>query len=140
MTMKFPRRSLFYVLCLLCGLVVLGSFTPGPVEGMWYPKILDCMCNSRNLVEFKQGYAVISSDHNEKKMRGSLGKYSKEGGVWVWEINGAASVSELELYPTWFFIRIIDRKSGERHWGYRVLWPPSIRDARSKQSVKPAHA
>lgn len=137
MKRKLPWRGLFILLCLLCCVVVLGSFAPGPIEGLWYPKILDCMCTSRNLVEFKNGVAVISSDHNEEKMRGPRGKYSKEGGIWVWRITGAVPGTELELYPTWFFMRIVDRNHGERYWGHRIFWPPSIAKARENEKVIP---
>jgi len=117
-------RGLFVVLCLLGCVLVLGSFVPGPIEGVWYPRILDCMCDSRNLVEFKNGVAVLSSDHNEENARGPRGVYSKENGVWVWRIPGKARERVIELYPTWFFIRVVSRASGERYWGYRIMRPP----------------
>ena len=128
-----PWRSLSILLCLIGGVIGIGAFVPGPIEGIWHSKLLDCMCDSRNLVEFKDGVAVLSSDHKEEKSRGPRGMYSKEGDVWVWRCSGTGS--ELELYPTWFFIRIVDRTHGEQFRGYRLLWPPSIHKARVNEKV-----
>jgi len=128
---KHPWRSISILLCLIGGAIGIGSFAPGPIEGFWYSKILDCACESRNLVEFKDGVAVRSSDHNDEKSRGPLGMYSKEGDVWVWRVDRTGS--ELELHPTWFFIRIVDRTHGERIKGYRQWCTPSISDSRSKK-------
>ena len=132
---RHPWRSLLILLCLIGGVIGIGSFAPGPIDGVWYPKLLDCMCNSRNLVEFKNGIAVLSSDHVDANSRGPRGKYSRENGIWVWTVSGVQPETELELYPTWFFIRIVDRTHGDQYRGYRLLWPPSIREARSKEYV-----
>ena len=130
---KHPWRNISILVCAIGGVIGIGSFAPGPIEGVWYPKLLDCMCNSRNLVEFKDGIAVLSSGHWDKDSRGPRGMYSKENGVWVWRVTGVQPETELELYPTWFFIRIVDRTHGEQYRGYRLLWPPSIREARDNE-------
>ena len=134
---KHRWRSLSILLCLTGGVVGVGSFAPGPIEGVWYPRFLDCMCTSRNLVEFKDGIAVLSSSHMERYSRGPRGRYSKENGVWVWRVPGAKPEAGMELYPTWFFIRIVDRTNGEQYRGHRILWPPSIREARANEKVIP---
>ena len=135
--MKHPWRSLFLLLSLVAGVAGVGAFAPGPIEGVWYPRILDCACTSRNLVEFKDGIAVLSSDHKDKHSRGPCGRYSKENGVWVWRVPGAKPETGMELHPTWFFIWIVDRSNGEQYRGHRILWPPSIRKARANETVIP---
>ena len=44
--------------------VLLAGFVlPGPIEGFWDPKVLACMCDSRNLVEFRDGLRIDPVRH-----------------------------------------------------------------------------
>jgi hypothetical protein len=129
-----PIRGLLILLALLSTVIVIGCFVPGPIEGVWSSKILNCMCHSTNRVELKNGTAVLSSYHTDAKSRGPRGTYSKENGIWVWRLR--ADHPGFELHPTWFTLRLVNRTDGESVQGFRILWPPAIRDARSKQVPK----
>ena len=133
----FPWRTLVVILTAFFAVLGIGAFAPGPVEGIWHTKMLACMCNSRNLVEFTDGIAVMSSGHPEP--RGQRGTYFKKEGVWTWEytITEKGFHNVIEVRPTWFFVRFYSPVDGTEYWGHRVLWPPSIREARAQQQPVP---
>ena len=112
--------------------VLAGFVLPGPIEGFWDPRVLACMCDSRNLVEFRDGLAFVSSDHLE--LRGQKGRYYKEDGVWIWECGTNDRVSKIRLYPTWFLLRIESDALEEPLTGYRILWPATLAKARDNLS------
>jgi hypothetical protein len=121
------------MLVVAVAVAALGAFAPGPIEGVWSSRMLACMCNSRNLVEFSDGRAIMSSGHLE--MRGPNGSYAREDGAWVWRMRGADDDYSVRVEPTWFFIRFVDASTGDSYRGHRLWWPPSIRRARAEQVV-----
>ena len=120
--MKNRRRALKIfaaIFGLLLSLVIAGFWVPGPIEGFWDHPLNACMCNSKNLVEFRDGRAYISSDH--KEMRGETGRYYKENGIWIWETGTPENLSKTRLYPTWFLLKADSDYQEEPLIGHRIL-------------------
>jgi hypothetical protein len=115
---------------IVLSLVLAGFFAPGPIEGFWDHPLFACMCDSKNLIEFRDGRAYISSDHEE--MRGETGRYYKENGVWVLETGMSENLSKFRLYPTWFLLKVDSDDLEEPLTGHRILWPPEVSEARAK--------
>jgi hypothetical protein len=132
-TRKFPWRIFSVLAGAFLALIVGGFVVPGPIEVMWDPKIMACMCNSRNLVEFRNGEAFASSDHADA--RGRIGRYTKGDGKWLWEMEPGDPKSIIELYPTWFALRVVVPRDGLELEGHRILWPSSLKKARANLST-----
>jgi hypothetical protein len=134
--MKIRRRALkiFAAICgLLLSLVLAGFWVRGPIGGFWDHPLNACMCDSKNLVEFRDGRAYISSGHEE--MRGEAGRYYKENGVWIWENGTPENLSKIRLYPTWFLLKAVSDDLEGPLTGHRIIWPPAVSEARA--NLKP---
>lgn len=93
------------------------------------------MCDSQNLIEFKNGAAIMSSGHME--MRGPYGTYTKDEEGWVWHMKSGEGSYDMRMYPSWFFIRVVDPNTGEKYSGHRLFWPPAIKRARANEKTPP---
>ena len=130
--MRRPRKTRRIVTAIsgiLLSVLVAGFWVPGPIEGVWDPKLLACMCDSKNLVEFRAGRAFVSSGHED--LRGEMGRYYQEEGNWIWETGSPENPSKTRLYPTWFLIRVEGGGLEKPLTGHRLLWPPAVAEARA---------
>lgn len=123
------KKCTIAAVLVLC-FVTAGFVAPGPIEGFWDPVVTRCMCDSKNLVEFRDGKGYMSSDHPD--IRGECGHYYREKGAWIWESHQHNRTTKTKLYPTWFLLRIESDYLEEPVTGYRILWPPTLSDARAK--------
>ena len=134
--MKNRRRALKIfaaIVGLLLSLGLAGFWVPGPIEGFWDHPLYGCMCDSKNLVEFRDGRVYISSDH--ENLRGMRGRYYKENGIWICETGTPENASKIRLYPSWFLLKANFDDLEEPLTGHRILWPPAISKARA--NLKP---
>lgn len=126
------RRRRRFAPLLVAGLAALAAFAPGPIEGVWTNPLLACCCDAVNRIEFAAGRALVCSDHPE--LRETIGSYRRTDGTWHWLLGPPGEEQRVTVHPTWLLIRYDDPGTGRTVWGRRILWPPTIREARTQQA------
>lgn len=124
------KRTVIILLCVVFLLGVLGFTAPGPVEGVWKLQVLQCACTALTVAEFESGSATVYSEHTEES--GPMGSYQKSDDGWIWTPH--AGGHELLIQPRWFTLSMTDLTTHETFSGVRVVWPPTVKYARTLQN------
>ena len=136
--MKKTRIAL--IVFLLFGVIILAlsRLIPAPIEGYWHSEFTDCLCDSKNLLAFKEGKIIRYATGHEKHPL-LIGNYR-----WDREREYIENdYSTFVFKPGWFRLTIKEHPESDAVYkGWRE-WRPSYVSAvldhfKGKEPVEPA--